>query len=238
MGQSCHASALSTAQLVPPGPAPAGRSRAEPRASDSDEVLDFAAALADVARSWHVEVRVDRVLDAVVRSATIIIPGVRRASVRLLGPERALGTGVHTDELIGAVDSAQYDLGEGPGVDAALRGDASRTGDLAADARWPAFGPLAAERGLRSMLSCPLYVIGASLGALNLASDRVAAFDERAEQLSGLFATHAAIALAGCRRGTAAPGGGVDSPLRGDPDGDGAAARAPRRHPPLVGVLG
>ena len=163
------------------------------------QLIDFAAALADLARSWQAEESVERVIGAVV-AGTDIVPGARAASLSLLAPRRRLSPAAHSDELIGAIDRAQCGIGEGPAFQAAFHGDSCRTADLGADGRWPAFGPLAAGMGLRSMLSCPLVVGGERLGALTLASDRTAAFDEPAELLSGLFAAHAAIALSAGRR--------------------------------------
>jgi GAF domain-containing protein len=167
------------------------------------QLLDFAAALADVARSWRSERELSALLGAIVRDATIIIPGVRRASVSVQTSKRGGGgtaRTARTDAVIAAVDDLQNELRQGPSIDAAGQHDAFRTGALATDRRWPAFGPRAAELDLNSMLALPLYVVGVRLGALNLASDRADAFDEWAEQLGLLFAAHAAVAIDACRR--------------------------------------
>jgi GAF domain-containing protein len=164
------------------------------------QVLDFAAALADVARSWRSERELNALLGAIVRDATIIVPSVRRASIWVQSSKRAGGAIARTDGVIAAVDEVQCELGQGPSIDAAARHDSFRTGELATDSRWPAFGPRAAALDLHSMLALPLYVVGLRLGALNFASDRRGAFDDRTEQLGLLFAAHAAVAVDACRR--------------------------------------
>ena len=164
------------------------------------ELLDFSAALADVARSWRSEPEMTGLLAAVVRDATIIVPGVRRASIAVRTSKRTIDVTARTDGVIAAADDLQNELRQGPSLDAAVQHDAFRTGTLQADDRWPSFGPRAAELGLHSMLALPLYVVGLRLGALTLASDREAAFDDWAEQLGQLFAAHAAVAVDACRR--------------------------------------
>jgi len=49
------------------------------------------------------------------------------------------------------------------------------------------------------MLSIQLWVEGDNLGALNLYSRRVDAFDDESEQVGLLFASHAAVAFAGAQ---------------------------------------
>lgn len=49
------------------------------------------------------------------------------------------------------------------------------------------------------MLAVQLYVTGENLGALNLHSTQIDAFDDESEQVGLLFAAHAAVALAGAQ---------------------------------------
>lgn len=105
-----------------------------------------------------------------------------------------------TSHVVEVVDRLQYDLWEGPCVDAISEHETCRVGDVAQQPRWPAFGPAAAENGIHSLLSYRLFVSDRTLGALNLYSSRVDAFDERTEDEGQLFAAHAAIALVGAQR--------------------------------------
>ena len=66
--------------------------------------------------------------------------------------------------------------------------------------RWPRFRRLAAEKGLGSLLSFQLFVSDDNLGALNLYAGEPHAFDEESEAVGLVFASHAAVALAGARQ--------------------------------------
>ena len=48
--------------------------------------------------------------------------------------------------------------------------------DVAQDPEWPEFGPLAADAGIRSVISFPLRVNDDVFGSLNVYSHQVAAF--------------------------------------------------------------
>jgi hypothetical protein len=100
------------------------------------------------------------------------------------------------------VDAIQYALGRGPCVDAVLDSHVYRTGDLSADERWPEFGrKTVAETGVFSMLAFRLVLEDDdSLAGLNLYSRRPHAFDDSASLTGGVFATHAAIAVAAAGR--------------------------------------
>ena len=94
------------------------------------------------------------------------------------------------------VDALQYATGQGPCLDALREREVFRTGDLAAEERWPRFGARAAlEEGVLSMISNVLYVKECDLGALNVYSTRRDAFSQEDEGLLRIFGTHAAVAL-------------------------------------------
>jgi GAF domain-containing protein len=56
------------------------------------------------------------------------------------------------------------------------------------------------ELGICSMLSLQLYVEGENLGALNRYNGEPDAFDDESEHIGLLFASHAAVAMAGSQR--------------------------------------
>lgn len=105
-----------------------------------------------------------------------------------------------TSEVPRAVDQIQYELDEGPCVDAIEENTTLCSDDVGADYRWPRFGPHAAERtGIRSMLSHRVFVEGDILGALNLYAARPRAFGEEQQAMGAVFATHAALAMQAVR---------------------------------------
>ena len=105
-------------------------------------------------------------LNQVVGLAVSTIEGCDFAGIFLI-KGHALTTPVCSDSLVIEIDGLQHDLGEGPCLDALSGTAAVYAEDLASDVRWPAFGPEATARGVRSLLALPLALNGAP-GALNL----------------------------------------------------------------------
>jgi transcriptional regulator with GAF, ATPase, and Fis domain len=105
-----------------------------------------------------------------------------------------------TDDVPPRVDAIQYEVGEGPCLDAIAEHEVFAIDDLASDRRWPPFSCRAVEEtGVRSMLSFRLFLDGDTSGALNLYSRQVAAFDEHAGAIGTVLAAHAAIAMRSAR---------------------------------------
>jgi hypothetical protein len=136
-------------------------------------------------------------LAAVSEIAVTRVPGVDWASITE-GVDGRFSTVVATDENARAVDEIQYELGTGPCVDAITQDTTFRTGCLEDDQRWPEFSRRASDAfGVHSMLSFRLYLEDDSrIAGLNLYSTGPAAFDDDAETVGTLVATHGALAIA------------------------------------------
>ncbi len=142
-------------------------------------------------------------VSAIVTRAVEAIDDAEHASLTVRSSSRrrprylTLGS---TDPVVAQADGLQYELGEGPCVDAADEAEWVRTGDIATDPRWPSWGPQAAQLGLCSLLSVRLVSAGSPMGALNLYSARPGRFvDPEMVDLAALFAVHAANALSSAR---------------------------------------
>jgi GAF domain-containing protein len=147
-------------------------------------------------------------LERVVFTARDVIPAADVVSVTLRARDGNFHTPVHTDPLANEIDQVQYATGEGPCVEAArMPGPGvAESSDLANDPQWPVFGPAAAERGMRSLLSTALmpHVRPSRLsGALNLYSARTNGFTSADRDTALLLATHGSLALAATRAVTA-----------------------------------
>ena len=105
-------------------------------------------------------------------------------------------TAVFTDETAPEIDSAQYETGIGPCLDAFRHQQVYRIDDMDKDQQWPPFSEAAAARGLQSSMSIPLSARHEGLGALNFYSRSPAAFSDHDVEVALQFATHAAIVLA------------------------------------------
>lgn len=100
-----------------------------------------------------------------------------------------------TSDLADRCDALQYELDEGPCLDAVSEDEAYLIEDVGSDPRWPNWGPLAAREGVGSILSVRMANDTEVLGALNLYSTKARAFDSDSVDLSLVFASHAATAI-------------------------------------------
>jgi hypothetical protein len=77
-----------------------------------------------------------------------------------------------TEGIATVVEELQFELGEGPGVDALKQDGPVLRSDLrSANARWPMFGPAARAAGVEAAFAFPLQVGGIHLGVLDLYRD-------------------------------------------------------------------
>lgn len=160
--------------------------------------LELADALSAVVRTLEPEPDVEQTVANIVTAVAATVPGTEDAGISLL-ESGSLRSVAPSSERVARLDELQHKLGEGPCVDAVFADIIYRTGDIQVDERWPQFGDGAAALGINSMLAIRLFTGKTLLGALNLYSSERNAFDESAEHVGGLFAAHAAVALAGSR---------------------------------------
>ncbi len=139
-------------------------------------------------------------LALIVAGAVATVPGAEHAGVSLLRRDGAIISYTPSSETVSEVDQLQSTYREGPCVTALWDEHTVVVDDLNTEAaRWPRFAPEAAAHGVVSMLSFQLFNQGDTLGALNLYSAEPKCFTLEAQSLGGLFASHAAIALAGAQ---------------------------------------
>ncbi len=134
---------------------------------------------------------------AIIGLGVTSIPGVEQASISE-GRNGRFRTLASTGAMATGGDLIQYELRSGPCVDAITDNAVYRTGDVAADTRWPEFGQRATtETGTRSMLSYRLYFendLDRATG-LNLYSTQPDAFTDTAHTVGTVLATHSARVL-------------------------------------------
>lgn len=165
----------------------------------SADSRELAAQFAVVARALEAQKTVEATLQRVVDVAVAIVPGCHHAGITVLRRGRP-ETPAATDEVSGQVDKIQYETGEGPCLSAIVEHDTFRTGDLAAEDRWPTFsGPAVERTGVRSVLAYRLFTAEDTFGALNLYSRERDAFGDDALAVGTILAAHAALACARAR---------------------------------------
>jgi hypothetical protein len=151
---------------------------------------------AEIGRQLDAHGRTADALAAVARTAVARVPGSDWASITR-GRDGSFETVASTDATATDVDNIQYELGSGPCVDTILQDTVFRTGSLGTDPRWPKFGQRAvAEAGVHSMMSFRLFLEDDDLIAgLNFYSTGTDAFDDAAQTVGTLLATHGALAI-------------------------------------------
>ncbi|HET8559914.1 MAG TPA: GAF and ANTAR domain-containing protein [Marmoricola sp.] len=144
-------------------------------------------------------------LDVICTRAPGFVPWVDFCGITLRGPRRRLETACSTGPIAQQSDDLQRELGEGPCLEAAH--DVQHlyvSGDVAADQRWPTWGPAAAGLGVQSLISVKLSSTTinsdhAPLGALNMYSGELHRFGDDEVETARIYALHAANALAQAR---------------------------------------
>jgi hypothetical protein len=142
----------------------------------------------------------DEVLRAITSNGLRVVKGAEHAAITRGRPGN-FTTVAETSDVPVKVDSIQYELGCGPCVDAIVDNATYVSGDLAGERRWRGFGQRAADEvGVLSMLSYRMFLEDDDLIAgLNFYSSKPDAFDENAQTVGLLLATHGALALSALR---------------------------------------
>jgi GAF domain-containing protein len=156
----------------------------------------FADQLADAARSMQGWASTQLTLEKVVLVATEIIQGCDLVGISIVH-SGGIDTPVGSDETLNRIDELQFVVKEGPCFDALRMHEIVHSRDLAHDKRWPRWGPMVAkEAGVASIVSYRLYTTEDTLGAMNLYSTRLDAFDADDIDNGQALAAHVGVALA------------------------------------------
>jgi GAF domain-containing protein len=140
---------------------------------------------------------VEATLQAITAAAVTTVPHAQECGISYVTARSRVEPRAWSSELARTVDALQERLGQGPCLDAVWEQRIVRVDDIRGDPRWPDFAREAAELGVVSMMCFQLFVEGDRMGALNLYSGIRHAFDEESEDTGLIFASHAAVALAG-----------------------------------------
>ncbi|MBC3193336.1 GAF and ANTAR domain-containing protein [Pseudonocardia sp. C8] len=171
------------------------------RRADADAAAapeDLARTMAELSRYFYAA---DDAADAcarVVEACTGLVEGCTHAAVSLTTGGR-VSTPATTGPEATALEELEQEIGEGPCLQAIRDERNFAVRDLAADPRWPRYGPAAARRGVRSMVACRLFADARTIGALNVFGARVDAFDEADQDRITVLAAHAAVAIDAAR---------------------------------------
>jgi hypothetical protein len=164
---------------------------------------DLAEMFSDIARRLYSAETVEDTLQEIAQLACKTVEGCNFAGMSIVRG-KAIETPAQTDPAVGELDAIQSEMGTGPCVDAIIQHQTFYVEDLRSESRWPTFARRAVEHGMASMLSFRLFVEAdesgeRTMGALNLYSRDRAAFDDSAQEVGLILASHASVALAGAQ---------------------------------------
>ncbi len=157
---------------------------------EKDSLLDTARRLSEHLKPGDLDVTLSQITAAAVN----LLPDVEYSSITILRSDGELTTASPTDPMILRLDAEQYRSQEGPCYDAATHDNQVISSDLGADPRFPTYGRIAVEMGIKAQIGVRLFDTPKSHGALNLYSTHVGAFDDIGS-LSALFAHQAGMAI-------------------------------------------
>lgn len=117
------------------------------------------------------------------------------ASITTVAKDRTMTTIAGSDQRVLQADGLQYELNEGPCLDAVWTNGVFAVSDLLEDGRWPRWAPKAAELGVGASMSLHLFT-DTRLGSLNLYSLHPRSFDAADVETARVIAAHASVVLA------------------------------------------
>lgn len=117
------------------------------------------------------------------------------ASITVLNPAESFESLASSNDQVKAADALQYELGEGPCLDALYTNGIFAIEDLSTDGRWPRWAFHASELGIGASLSIHLYT-QKSLGSLNLYSTSPRTFTKIDIEYARIIGAHASVVLA------------------------------------------
>ncbi|WP_210438863.1 GAF and ANTAR domain-containing protein [Nocardioides xinjiangensis] len=159
----------------------------------------MAAALAYATETISQPRTLEDTLDAVVHAARTSLPRFGHVSVSERHRSGTIETRAGTDQLVWELDALQYDLDEGPCVQALEHEPVVVVEHLRHEQRWPRYIPAAAARGVRSQMGVRLFSDGRHVGGLNLYSTDHDEVDLDTAATARLLATHVAVVLGHAR---------------------------------------
>lgn len=155
---------------------------------------------AAVARHLLEEPNEEQTLDAAVALAVEMVTGCNAAAITIVHGT-LFETPAATSDLVRRGDRLQYETNEGPCMDSLRKEQTTISSDLEHESRWPTWGPRVVEElGIRSMLCFQLFTDHETLGALNLYSTTIDAFNDIDQAIGLTLAAQIAVSLSATRK--------------------------------------
>ena len=170
------------------------------RVTSTGEPDELSGAFSQIAPALLSAETVDELLERVVGLAVETVNACDYAAVSVVEMGGGISTPAASDDVAARCDALQYEFGEGPCVSAIWERQTFESEDLSVEERWPQWAPRAVAVGASSLMSFRLFVKANTLGALNLYARTPRSFDDIDRAAGAIFASLAAVALAGAQR--------------------------------------
>lgn len=177
-----------------------------------DPALELAGVFARLSGVLLTEQTVDSALELITSLTTDSIADSAGAGISLMSTDGDRLSSAATDPIVERLDGLQYDLDEGPCLEAWRERTVVSAGDLSSESRWTAWSQRATDLGFLSVLSAPVFITDRDLGAMKVYSRARDAYDDTSVEFLRRFAAQAAILLANVH--TAQAGVELSSRLR------------------------
>ena len=154
----------------------------------------------EVAAALQFPMTLDASLESITFGAADTVPGIDYASISVTTSTGRIQTLAPTDPVAVEADELQYELRQGPCLEAVLEQPVVQVDELSRDLRWPDYGPRAAAMlGIGSQLAYQFRADPHIRGALNLYATKPHQIDADTREVGALFARLAAAALGWAR---------------------------------------
>jgi GAF domain-containing protein len=159
----------------------------------------YVATLEDLTGLLLEEASLTQLLEAILELTSRAVSACAAVSVTVIADDGGYTTAAATSDDACAVDALQYELEEGPCVDALQTGEEHLLTDLTDHQRWPRFVERATSLGFGTVLAVPLLARGVPIGALNVFAEGPDGLGEDDLVLARRIAAPAATTLANAR---------------------------------------
>ncbi len=165
------------------------------------DLRTLAQSLRDAGQAMHSpEGGLEGTLEAIAHTARDAVPGFDHVGVTVVRGDGTFTTLAATGPLVREMDTLQYEVDQGPCMDAVRREALVLAEDLPAQAHtWPRYASQASAAGVRAQMGMWLHNKQHTLGGLNFYSTAADMIHPGAPSRANLFAAHAALALAHAR---------------------------------------
>jgi GAF domain-containing protein len=160
---------------------------------------DVAAFFARVSQDLMREHEEKPTLQRITERAVEVVPAVDFVGLSTRRRRGRVETEASTSPTALLCDQLQYEIGEGPCLEAIWDNDAYLAANIGTDTRWPKWGPRVAQEGVGSVLSIRLATETETLGALNMYAEQTNAFAAEDVDLALVYAAHATNAMSAAR---------------------------------------